>query len=99
MALITAENRDSWQTLANGCAAQRPSVGKRVRVVSGRKHLGKEGTVKWHGVNRFYDNSYRTDAQLTLAEMRGREGYRVRVVTDSGEAFFIDAEKIEVIHN
>lgn len=97
MALITSENRDAWQTLANDLSAQFPSVGKRVRVISGRKHLGKVGIVRWHGPDKFADNRYKSDAQLMLRDLRGRDGFRVRVESD-GEFFFIGADKVEVIN-
>jgi len=95
MTTITAETRDAWQRLANDVAPQRPSVGKRVRVTSG-KHAGKDGLVTWHGRDNFANNYYQSDAQLHLRDMCGRDGFRVRVDTGS-ETFFVGADKVEVI--
>jgi hypothetical protein len=94
--MITAENQSAWQKLADDLGPQRPSIGKRVQVTSG-KHKGKEGTVSWHGVNKFSAAwQYCSDAQAYLREMAGRYGYRVKVDTGS-ETFFVDADKVEVL--
>ncbi len=96
--MITAENRAEWQSLANTVSDQRPSPGKRVRVTDGKKHLGKEGLVTWHGLDRFVDAfRYASGAQATLREMAGRYGYRVGIKTDDGETFFIRADRVEVL--
>lgn len=97
MALITSENRNAWQGLADDCAKTRPSKGKRVRVTSG-KHKGKEGIVTWHGRDQFADNRYQTDAQLMLRDFMGTWGFRCRISTAS-ESFFVKAEKVEIIHD
>jgi hypothetical protein len=77
---------------------QRPSVGKAVKVIEGKKHLGAVGTVRWHGIDK-YDTSaqYMTDAQVCLRDMIGRLGYRIKIETESGESFFVSADYVEVI--
>jgi len=97
MSAINSDTREAWQQLANDLGPQRPSVGKRVRVVSG-KHLGDEGQVTWHGVDRFTDTRYLSDAQLHLRDMEGRRGFRVRIQSE-GENFFVSADKVEVINS
>ena len=97
MALITSENRDARQQLADDMSAQFPGVGKRVRVTAGRKHLGRVGIVRWHGPDKFANTYYKSDAQLMLRDLRGRDGFRIRVESD-GEFFFIAADKVEVVN-
>ena len=98
MSAINSDTREAWQQLANDLSPQRPSVGKRVRVVEGRKYLGDEGQVTWHGVDRFADTRYLSDAQLHLRDMEGRRGFRVRIDTGS-DSFFVSADKVEVINS
>jgi hypothetical protein len=43
---LTSISREQWQRLADDLSAQRPSVGKRVRVSSGKKFLGRVGIVR-----------------------------------------------------
>lgn len=77
---------------------QRPDVGRIVKVIKGRKHLGDVGIVKWHGRDKYDTNSrYRTDAQECLHEMIGRLGFRIKIDTESGDSFFISADYVEVI--
>ena len=40
---------------------------------------------------------YRTPAQLDLRDLRGRDGFRIRVESD-GESFFVGADQVEVIN-
>jgi hypothetical protein len=96
MAIFTNDNRNAWQALADDLAGQRPSVGKTVKVTSG-KSSGIVGKVTWHGRDKFAKDYYATDAQLTLREFEGRRGYRIRVQPEAGDAFFVDADKVEVI--
>jgi len=95
MSFISEINPESWKNLIDKTEPDRPSVGKRVRITSG-KHVGKEGIVTWHGVNKF-SNSWRycTDAQVHLRTLIGREGFRIRVNTGD-EVFFVDADKVIV---
>lgn len=97
MAIFTSENRAGWQELADKLAVDRPSKGKRVRVTSGT-HKGKEGVVTWHGKDKFASERYYTDALLVAREMFGTSGFRCRVSTEE-EAFFVNADKVEIIHN
>lgn len=94
--MITSENRQAWQAIADSCEAKRPSAGKLVRVSSG-KHSGETGIVTWHGIDRFADTRFQTDAQLQMRDMMGTFGFRVRVQPESGTAFFVSADKVEVI--
>lgn len=98
MALITSENRTAWQNLANDLSGQFPGRGKTVRVVSGKKHINKTGVVFWHGPDKFANTRYKSDAQLMLRDLSGREGFRIGVETQDGEKFFIAAERVEVIN-
>lgn len=93
--MFNADNRDAWQKLIDDLSVNRPSKGKRVRVTSG-KHKEKIGYVLWHGHNKFYDVRYKTDAQLHLMDMTGREGFRVQIDV-GGNKFFVDADKVEVL--
>ena len=93
---ISNISREQWQRLADDLSAQRPSVGKRVRVSSG-KFRGRVGIVRWHGPDKYARDYYRTPAQLDLRDLRGRDGFRVRVESDDGESFFAGADQVEVI--
>lgn len=98
MTIIRAEDRAAWQALADKLAAQFPSVGKRVRVVAGRKHLGVDGIVTWHGRDRYADTRHLSDAQLHLRDMEGRRGFRIGIrPLNGGPVFFISADSVEVI--
>lgn len=93
MSVYSPETRNFWQSIANEASAQRPSVGKSVEIVKGRKHKGKSGIVVWHGVNQFSDAfRYCDSARLALAEINGREGYSVKVKMEDGNTFFVPAE-------
>ena len=95
MSTFTSDNARGWQILADEARANRPSVGKTVRVTEG-KHAGKVGEVKWHGVNKYYPIHHKSDASLALMQINGRTGYRVRV--DTGiESIWVDADKVDVI--
>jgi hypothetical protein len=97
MAVINSENAASWQTLANEASAQRPDVGTRVRVTSG-KHKDAEGTVLRHQRSK-YGNAFRygSEGNLQLREIMGRRGFVALVRLDSGASAWIDAEKLFVI--
>lgn len=97
MAVITPENRDAWQELANSLSAQRPSKGKTVRILEG-KHKGKEGKVFFHAIDKWNDAyRYCNEAQAHMRDMAGRFGWRVGVKTPSGETFFTIANNTEVV--
>lgn len=85
------------QEIVNEAAQQRPSVGERVRVETGKRR-GAEGTVLRHIVDRFGGKwKYGSDAQQSLREVSGRYGYRVQVQTETHGTFWMDAEKVTVI--
>lgn len=64
--------------------AAQPAIGKRVKVVKGRKvPIGTEAEVFWYGLDRYAAN-------------RGRTAYRVGLEVD-GEQVFIAAQNVEVI--
>jgi hypothetical protein len=95
--LFTPENRQSWQELFNSLDVDRPSVGRMVRVTGGKKHLGKEGKVFWHGKDKYSDAyRYGSPAQWHFRDAAGRYGWRVGVDTGA-EKFFISADKVEIV--
>lgn len=99
MSVINSETRAAWHILANEASAQRPSEGKRVRIVGGRKHQGREGVVRVHMESK-YENAFRyaSDAQAHLREMTGRYGFVVLVQPDDGSAaFWVKADYTEVL--
>lgn len=60
------------------------------------------GTVTWHGRDAWNGSAvrYSSPAQLTLREMMGRIGYRVRVRPDDGsQDFFCPADNCEVLRD
>lgn len=95
--IFSEKYRESWNKLSENVEPARPSVGKMVEVVKGRKHKGKAGEVVWHGENRYFDWKYYSSAQITLMQMQGRSGYRVRVKTYDGEMFYVNADYVEVL--
>lgn len=101
MTHMNADTRATWQNVANNTAVDRPSAGKTVTIVKGRKHKNKTGVVVWHGINKFYDTRYDSPAMASMREIIGREGYSVKVKTASGETFFVPAEYtfVEVEYN
>jgi hypothetical protein len=97
MSFISEITQEQWQGLVNDTKGQRPSKGKQIRVTEGR-HLGKVGEVRWHGRNKFSDAwRYASDAQLHLRDLVGRYGFRVLVLDTTGDTFFVDADKVEVL--
>jgi len=78
--------------------ARRPSVGSVVRVIEGRKWLGAEGRITWHGIDKFNKTAWKGDtAQGVLRQIKGQYGYAVRVQMDDGTTFFTQAEKVCVL--
>lgn len=91
------DNHEAWQKIIDDTSPQRPDVGKTVKVVEGRKYLGKVGKVLWHGRNKFSTAwRYGSDAQWHLRDVMGRNGFRIKIDTGT-EKFFVDADKVEVI--
>jgi len=77
---------------------RRPTIGRRVRVIGGRK-LGIEGTVQWHGQTQYTRRAYRycDSMQAHMLDLMGLYGFRVKIRSDEGETFFLDAEKVCVL--
>jgi hypothetical protein len=95
---MNAETRTAWADVARQVSAQRPDVGKRVRVTSG-KRAGTVGTVERHQRSK-YGQAFRYggEANLHLREMAGRNGFAVRVrPEEGGEAFWTGGQSVEVI--
>lgn len=91
------ELRQAWEDIAEGASAQRPSPGKRVRIVGGRKHVGRTGVVERHQVSKFDDPfRYGSPQQHQMASIRGRRGYVVLVRDEAGETFWVRADYTRV---
>jgi hypothetical protein len=99
MSAINENTAAAWRIIAATTDTTRPSVGRRVRVTGGRKHLGKIGVVQIHERNKFNNEAYRygSDAQHHMRDMAGRSGWRCKILTDDGEAIWVDASKTEVL--
>lgn len=92
MPAITFENAPVVQSLLSQVALEKPAVGRLVRITYG-KHRGKIGVVQHHMVSRFKRPfRYGNEMQHLMTETRGRNGYVVRVRTESGEEFWCDAD-------
>lgn len=96
-------NKAARQELADRCDKERPSAGRRVKVVNGFKHLGISGVVTWHGKDKFarrldqFSLLHQNPSDQLLIEMVGKYGYRVRVQPDGGgEPFFVKAVYVAV---
>lgn len=73
-------------------ANDKPAVGRLVTVERG-KHKGKTGIVTWHGKDGYSDAfRYCNGYQAAMREARGRHGYRVQILANTGETFFTKAE-------
>lgn len=89
---------NGMKQVAENTADQRPSKGKRVRITKGRKHQNKEGIVFWHGWDKYNNPTrYMDNAQIVMAEILGRHGFRIGVETDDGERFFCPADSALVL--
>jgi len=81
-----------YKKLREEAEAKRPAKGKRVRVVKGRKHVGKEGKVFWQGANQFrtyYKNGYNKPSDDC--------NQRLGIQQDDGTKFFVPFQYAEVI--
>jgi len=99
MPAINADTVDFWKDIAAKLSKQRPYAGRKVKIVAGRKHMGKTGTVVRHMVSRF-ENPYRygSEAQHHMIDMAGREWYVCQVRDDSdGSLFWVKAEYTECL--
>lgn len=92
MSVLNERTREAWQAIANDLSKQRPYAGRRVRIVGGRKHKGKEGTVTRHQLDHYEDAfRYGGEASQHMAQMAGRDGYVVMVRPDAGKPFWVKA--------
>lgn len=96
MSLWSGMTHAEGQALADLLSAYRPFVGRRVRVVEGRKYLGQVGVVTWHGVDRFRGRQYGDAYSLAAQEVVGRSGYRIRIKCDDGTHCFVPANHVLV---
>ena len=72
--------------------ALNPTVGKRVKVIGGKKYKNIEGIIFWRGINKFktfYKNGY-SDPESLYNQVVG-------VKMDTSEKFFISADQVVVI--
>lgn len=97
MSVINADTQAFWQDMANQLGANRPYVGRRIVVTSG-KHKGKEGFVTRHMKDRYGRDVFRYggEANLHLREMEGRRGFVVMVDTGT-ERFWVKADKVDCL--
>jgi hypothetical protein len=77
----------------------RPDKGKHVKVIRGRKHKGKAGVIFWHGRDKYVDNTRYcgNGLQAAMTQLIGIYGYRVGVVTEENERFFVPADYVKII--
>src|SRR5687767_14218067 len=97
MPAITSENRAAWQGLIDTYGPARPHQGKRVRVLGGRKHVGREGVVTRHMQSRYANTRYMSEAQGHLRDILGRRDWVCRVREDDGSEFWVNAEHVAVV--
>ena len=98
MSVINSDTQECWQYLANEASKVRPDPGKCVRIVKGRKHLGKEGMVMKNIQDRFEDVfRYGGEAHHHMVSMRRREGFVVLIKQDDGSTFWVKADYTEVL--
>lgn len=88
---------DPWKSIAVELEKNRPSVGKHVIIIRGRKHKGKKGLVIKHKLN-VYEKIFGFKAAQTtkLRDMTGREGY-VCQIQSGPEVFWVNADYTEIL--
>lgn len=87
-----AEQKRTADLAVSEKEAKTVRIHKRVRIIGGRKHKGKEGIVVWQGVNQFrtyYRNGYNRPEQ--------DHNQRIQVLCEDGEKFFTEYTYAEVI--
>ena len=98
---IGAARDRAYAALPGICATlaeERPARGVRVEVTKGRKYKGACGIVFWHGEDRFSRAGRYCDSLAdALRRARGVYGYRIGVVTESGERFFVPADYVRIL--
>lgn len=98
---VGAARDAAWAAMPAICekaSVDAPRVGRRVRVVRGKKSVGVVGVVVWHGADRFQSTRYGTAFSDALRASRGREGYRVGIRSDSGgPTVFVRADYVELV--
>jgi hypothetical protein len=92
-------NHDAWETLRSIVpvfAATRPDLGRMAVVMQG-KRAGVRGTIFWHGKDRFSQaGRYMEEFQRHLLDVKGSYGFRVGIESNTGERFFVAADKVLV---
>ncbi len=71
-------------------------MGRKVRVIQGKKHKGEDGVVFWHGRDFAPRSRYGGPLLQAFGDTLGRFGFRVGVDFD-GERVFMSAANVEVI--
>lgn len=96
--IINAENKAQWQTLADQLSQNNP-LHKRVRVVGGRKHKGKEGIMTKQMRDKYASDcwKYCSEAQATYREMEGVYGFCGLIECDDKSSFWIKCSHLEII--
>ena len=90
--------RSALQNAVTAAAAECPAVGRRVRVARGRRHLGVEGVVVWHGRDTYsHAGRYGSDLGNVLREARGVYGFRVGILAANGQQVFVSAEHVDIM--
>lgn len=98
MSVINSDTQKFWQDMAKEASKVRPDPGKKVRIVKGRKHKGKEGTVMKNIQDKFHDAfRYGGEASHHMTDMYRREGFVVLVKQDDGSTFWVRADYTEVL--
>jgi hypothetical protein len=97
---INSENVEFWRDVAKEADKQRPRTGRRVCVVGGRKHKGKEGLVTRHQHDQFsHAYRYGNEASMHMKDMVGRSGWVCLVQPDDGsQPFWVKADFVECIN-
>jgi len=98
MPAINENTVDFWKDMAKEASKVRPNPGRRVQIVKGRKHKGKEGVVLKNIQDRYYDAfRYGGEASHHMTAMYRREGFVVLVEQDSGKTFWVRADYTEIL--
>lgn len=93
------ENRIKLEERENAERAKMPVAGKTIRVVKGRKiPIGTIAKVFWLGEDKFNRPAKKNPYQFSLDMfIYFARQYRVGIILDSGEKFFINAENVEIV--
>lgn len=94
---IYLNNPEAFTEVLTKAQNDSPRKGKRVIVHFSRKHHGKQGIVFWHGVDKYHKTREVNFLQSALHDACGTIGFRIGVVTDDGERFFVKADDVAII--